>query len=196
MYLEGGLRFGRIWSTDVGYGRWRYILRDNLPILRGARVLDLGANNGFNAIQMMRSGAEEVVAVENDDIAVAQGELVRELFEWADNRPYPLRYVCNSMAELAQLDLGTFELVTALCSIYYLDDSEINAVVDHVRTISDTLVLQCNTDRRIRRSDVRTYEKASVEYATGVLHRNGFPFIQVTAPRGYSRPLVSGRRRH
>ena len=194
MYLEGGLRFGGIWSTDVGYGRWRYILRDNLPILRGARVLDLGANNGFNAIQMMRSGAGEVVAVENDGGAVAQGQLVRELFEWADNRPYPLRYVCDSMAELAQLDLGTFDLVTALCSIYYLDDSEINAVVDHVSTIADTLVLQCNTDRRIRRSDVRTYEKASVEYATGVLHRNGFLFTQVTAPRGYSRPLVIGRR--
>jgi SAM-dependent methyltransferase len=194
MYLEGGLRFGRIWSTDVGYGRWRYILRDNLPILRGARVLDLGANNGFNAIQMMRSGAGEVIAVENDDIAVAQGQVVRELFEWADNRQYPLHYVCDSMAQLAQLDLGTFDLVTALCSIYYLDDSEIAAVVDHVSTIADTLVLQCNTDRRIGRSDVRTYEKASVEYAIDVLHRNGFPFTQVTAPRGYSRPLVIGRR--
>jgi SAM-dependent methyltransferase len=194
MYVEGGLRFGSIWRTDVGYGRWRYILNDNLPSLPGARVLDLGANNGFNAIQMMRSGAREVVAVEIDDRAIAQGQLVKELFEWADNRSYPLRFVRNSMAQLAQLDLGTFDLVTALCSIYYLDDDDIAAVVSHAGTITDTLVLQCNTNRRIHRSDARKYKRASVQYAVDALQRNGFPITHVIAPPGYSRPLVVGRR--
>jgi serine/threonine protein kinase len=194
IYIEGGLRFGKIWRTDVGYGRWRYILRDNLPSLAGARVLDLGANNGFNAIQMMRLGAREVIAVENNDEAIAQGGLVKELFEWADNRSYPLSYVRDSMARLPHLDLGTFDLVTALCSIYYLDDEEIALVVGHVSTIADTLVLQCNTNRRIHRFDPRTYERASVEYALDALQRNGFPVTRIVAPIGYSRPLVIGRR--
>jgi putative peptidoglycan lipid II flippase len=195
IYIEGGLRFGKIWSTDVGYGRWRYILGENLPPLTDARVLDLGANNGFNGIQMMRLGAREVVAVEIDDGAIAEGGLVKELFEWADNRSYDLKYVCESMTRLPQLDLGTFDLVTALCSIYYLDDDEIALVVSHVSTIADTLVLQCNTDRGIDRSAPRTYEKASVGYALGALQRNGFPLTRVVAPRGYSRPLVIGRRK-
>lgn len=194
IYIEGGLRFGEIWNTDVGYGRWRYILRDNLPSLTGARVLDLGANDGFNGIQMMRLGAGEVVAVEINDDAIARGGLVKELFEWADNRSYPLTYVRDSMARLPDLALGRFDLVTALCSIYYLHDDEIATVVSHVSTIADTLVLQCNTDRNIHRVDPRTYEKASVEYAVGALQRNGFPVTVVVAPRGYSRPLVFGRR--
>jgi putative peptidoglycan lipid II flippase len=194
IYVEGGLRFGKFWNTDVGYGRWRYILGENLPPLTDARVLDLGANNGFNGIQMMRLGAREVVAVEIDDGAIAEGALVKELFEWADNRFYDLRYVCESMARLPQLDLGRFDLVTALCSIYYLDDDEIASVVSHVSTIADTLVLQCNTDRGIGRSAARTYEKASVGYALDALQRNGFPLTRVIAPRGYSRPLVIGRR--
>ena len=194
MYLGGGLRFGRIWSTDAGYGRWGYILRDNLPPLAGARILDLGANNGFNAIQMMRSGAREVVAVERDRHAVAQGSFVRELFEWADNRSYPLTFLDESMERLPQLALGTFDLVTALCSIYYLDDREIATLVRHVSTISDTLVLQCNSDRQLHRSDPRTFEKASVGYATAALRRNGFPRTRLVAPRGYSRPLLIGRR--
>lgn len=194
MYIEGGLRFGEIWNTDVGYGRWRYILRDNLPSLTGARVLDLGANDGFNPIQMMRLGAREVVAVEINAEAIERGALVKELFEWADNRSYALTYVRDSMARLPDLDIGGFDLVTALCSIYYLDDDEIATVVSHVSTISDTLVLQCNTDRHIHRFDPRTYEKASVEYALGALRRNGFPLTRVVAPRGYSRPLVFGRR--
>lgn len=194
VYLAGGLRFGRIWSTDAGHGRWRYILRDNLPPLAGARILDLGANNGFNAIQMMRAGAREVVAVERDRHAIAEGCFVKELFEWADNRFYPLTYLCERMERLPRLAIGTFDLVTALCSIYYLDDHEIGTLVRHVSTISDTVVLQCNTDRHLHRSDPRTFQKASVEYATAALRRNGFPHTRLVAPRGYSRPLLIGRR--
>jgi hypothetical protein len=194
IYIQGGLRLGKIWSTEVGHGRWRYILRDNLPSVSDARVLDLGANNGFNAVQMMRLGAREVVAIEANAEAIAQSRSVKELFEWADNRPYRLTYVHDSMARLPHLDLGTFDLVTALCSIYYLDDDEIAAVVAHVSEIAPTLVLQCNTDRNIRRSDPRTFDKASVGYAVRALQRNGFPLTRVVAPRGYSRPLVIGRR--
>lgn len=193
-YVEGGIRRGGIWRTDTGYGRWRYILRDHLPPLEGARVLDLGANNGFNALQMMRQGAREVVAIEIDTEAIAQGELLRELFEWADNRPYPLSYVHESMARLAHIDLGEFDLVTALCSIYYLEDDEVVSVIRHASTITGTMVLQCNTDRRIQRSDPRTYERSSVDYALASLESNGFPHTRVVAPPGYSRPLVIGRR--
>jgi serine/threonine protein kinase len=193
IYIEGGLRLGNVWRTDVGYGRWRYILRKHLPPLADARVLDLGANDGFNDIQMMRHGAREVVAVEIDDRAIARGRLMKDLFEWADNRPYRLVYIHDTMARLPELDLGNFDLITALCSLYYLDDEQIAMLVRHASTITDTLVLQCNTDRRIDRLDPRTFEKASIEYAVGALRRHGFPDVRVIAPRGYSRPLVLGR---
>jgi hypothetical protein len=85
-------------------------------------------------------------------------------------------------------------MVTALCSIYYLDDDEIEVVIRHVSSITDTMVLQCNTDRGIRRSDPRTFEKATVQYALDALQRNGFPRTTIIAPPGYSRPLVIGRR--
>ena len=194
LYIEGGLRSGAIWNTDVGYGRWRHILRDNLPPLIDARVLDLGANNGFNAIQMMRLGAREVVAIEANEGAVEQAALVKDLFEWADNRVYRLTYVRDSMARLPQLDLGPFDLVTAFCSIYYLDDEEIATLVRHVSTITETLVLQCNIDRSIHRADPRTYEKASVGFALRMMQSNGFPLARVVAPSGYRRPLVIGGR--
>jgi serine/threonine protein kinase len=193
MYVEGGLRFGPIWNTEVGDGRWRFILRDHLPPLTGARVLDLGANNGFNAIQMLRAGAREVVGVERDERAIAQGRFVKDLFEWADAALYPLIYVHDDVARLTEVDLGTFDFVTALCSLYYLDGEAIAAVIRHVSRIADTLVLQCNTDRGVHRSDTQTFEKASIEFAVEALQRNGFPATQVVAPRGYPRPLVIGR---
>jgi hypothetical protein len=195
IHIEGGINFGNIWRTDAGYGRWRCILRDHLPSVAGARVLDLGANNGFNAIQMMRVGAREVVAVERDDRAIAQASVVRELFEWADGRSYALAFVHEDMTALPGIDLGRFDLVTALCSIYYLPDEDVPSLVRHISTVTDTFVLQCNTDRSVPRSDPHTIEKASVAYAVAALRQNGFPFVRVVAPRGYSRPLVIGRRR-
>jgi SAM-dependent methyltransferase len=195
IHIEGGLNFGDIWRTDAGYGRWRYILRDSLPSVAGARVLDLGANNGFNAIQMMRVGAREVVAVERDDRAIAQARAVKELFEWADGRSYPLTYVREDIATLPRIDLGSFDLVTALCAIYYLSDEDIPRLVRHISTVTDMFVLQCNTDPSVHRSDQHTFAKASVAYAVAALQQNGFSSIRVVAPRGYSRPLVIGRRR-
>lgn len=193
IHIEGGINFGNVWRTDAGYGRWRSILRDHLPSLTGARVLDLGANNGFNAIQMLRCGAREVVAVENDDRAITQARAVKQLFEWADGRRYALSYVPGDMAALPDIDLGRFDLVTALCAIYYLPDEVIPRLIRHISAVTDTFVLQCNTDRSVRRSDPHTFTKASVEYAITALRRNGFPSIRVVSPRGYGRPLVIGR---
>jgi hypothetical protein len=193
IHIEGGINFGNIWRTDAGYGRWRCILRDHLPSLTGARVLDLGANNGFNAIQMMRAGAREVIAVERDDRAIAQARVVKELFEWADGRSYALTYVHEDMAVLPDIDLGRFDLVTGLCAIYYLHDEDIPRLTQHISTVTDTFVLQCNTDRYVHRSDPDAFSKASVAFAVATLQHNGFSSIRVVAPSGYSRPLVIGR---
>jgi SAM-dependent methyltransferase len=192
--LEAGIRFGAIWNTDVGDARWRYLLGRNLPPLLGARILDLGANNGFNAIQMLRSGAREVVAVELSAEAIEQGRQVTRLFEWNDNTSYNLRWVQANMAAAPTFELGTFDFVTALCSIYYLEDEDIASVIRYVSSITDTFVLQCNLDRRIARSNPGTFEKASLNYAQKVLAANGFPTLAIIAPPGYSRPLIIGRR--
>lgn len=63
VYFGYGLRIGKIWDINVGFGRWNFILKKHLPALTGKRVLSLGANNGFNAIQMLKNGAEEIIFV-------------------------------------------------------------------------------------------------------------------------------------
>ena len=185
-------RFGPIWNTDAGDGRWRFILRNHLPPLAGARVLDLGANNGFNAIQMLRSGAHEVIAIERDERAIRQGGFVKDLSSGRMIVGTCSRTCTTVWSGSPEMDLGSFNIATALCSLYYLEDAAIADVVRHVSTIADTMVLQCNTDRGVHRSDPRTFEKASIEYALEVLRRNGFPSTQVVAPGGYPRPLVIG----
>lgn len=192
--IEGGVRFGSLRNIGVSYGRWHYILKNHLPSLGGRRILDLGSNNGYVAMQMLRSGAREVYAIEQREEAIAQGHFLKELLEWADNAEYNLRFISEDMANVPHLDLGEFDYATALCSLYYLDDKSIARVVRYLSTITDTFVIQCNVDRYTERSDPRVFKKSTVEYGVGALKENGFPVTEVIAPRGYSRPLIIGRK--
>jgi len=192
--LRDDIRWGKIWNTDLGVGRWNFIMKQHLPIPVGGSILDLGCNNGFNPLQMLRAGAASAVGVELHQPAVEQAEFLKSAYEWLDNRSYDFRCILGSQADLPSCGLPRFDLVTAFCCLYYLPDAEIRELVRYIRTLTDTFVVQCNTDRLIdRRGEEETYRKASVEYAVEVLEQAGFANITIVAPPGYSRPLVIAR---
>ena len=91
VYFGCGLGIGRMRSLEAGFGRYNYMMRQSIPSVKGKRILDLGTNNAFNAIQFLRDGARSVIGVELDRDRIAQGELVKEAFEWADNTHYDFR---------------------------------------------------------------------------------------------------------
>lgn len=193
-YFGYGLKIGRLWDIDIGDGRWHYILKKTLPDVSGKRVLDLGSNNSFNAIQMLRHGAKEVIGIELDSEHIAQGRFLKETFEWADGKPYNFRYVQANMGDLPSLNLGQFDLVTAFCCIYYLNDQAISKLIKYLSTITEILILQCNTCTNIGRSNDYTYQKASVDYTMKALKANGFNNCHLIAPTGYKRPIVIGKK--
>jgi serine/threonine protein kinase len=192
--VGAGLHWGPIWNTDVGIGRWDFIMAANLPIPQGGTVLDLGANNGFNALQMIKAGAATATAVEIDRMAIRQGMFLRDVYEWSDNQPYDLRYLQGSHGALDELNLPRFDLITAFCTLYYLDGEQMEASVRHIAGLTDSFVMQCNIDRLIDRSDEGTFQRASIPYTVDLMKRNGFTNVKVVAPPGYSRPLVIGRK--
>jgi 2-polyprenyl-3-methyl-5-hydroxy-6-metoxy-1,4-benzoquinol methylase len=194
VYFTAGIRLGNLWNADSGYGRWNYLLKENLPEVEGMRILDLGANNGCIALEMLRHGAAEVIAVELNRHFIEQGMAVKEGVEWADSTSYNLRFIAKSMEELPKMRLGKFNLVTALCSMYYLDDLHIAHLVKHISTLTDFFVVQCNVARGNGRSDPETYRRASVGYNVRVLEANGFSISDVVAPRSYGRPLIVARK--
>lgn len=192
--LRDDIRWGKIWNTDVGVGRWNFIMKDNLPIPKGGTVLDLGSDNGFNPLQMLRSGASSAVGVEIEPQPIEQGKFLKSAYEWLDNRSYDFRYIHGSHADLPGFGLPQFDVVTALCSLYYLPEQQIRELVRYIRTLTGTLVIQCNTDRLIDRGGAEDiYRKASVAFAVEMLEQAGFTDRRIIAPAGYSRPLVIGR---
>jgi tRNA A-37 threonylcarbamoyl transferase component Bud32/SAM-dependent methyltransferase len=193
-YAEAGLWWGAIWNPDLGMLRWRHILANHLPIPRGGRILDLGANNGFNALQMLRAGASEVVGVEIDANVIEQGLFVKRVFEWADNTEYRFSYIHGSHADIGSMNLGRFDLITAFCTLYYLSAAAMHKTVSDAARLSDIIALQCNNDHSIKRSDPETYTKASLSFNIELLRNSGFPNVTVVERRGSNRPLVIARR--
>jgi len=152
----------------------------------------LGANNAFNAIQFLRDGACITVGVELDRDRIAQVELVKEAFEWADNTHYDFRYINSDMVNVQEMNMGKFDMETALNTIYYLDDQAIQDLVTHLSSITPVMTLQCNVETKINRSDTHTFTKASIEYAKQTFANCGFPRIMACAPSGYNRHVVIG----
>jgi SAM-dependent methyltransferase len=188
-----GLTIGDIWSTDAGTGRWEYFNGPIMePLVRGRRVLDLGANNGVMPMMMLRAGAREVVALESSSEHIKAAEVVRRIFEWRDMREYPLRLRHGDMREVLDQDLGEFDLVTALCSLYYLPKADMAAIVRRAATLAPGMVLQGNVETPPAEAlDTTTGElRSSVPFLKTLLERNGFPIVSVHAPRGFSRPLL------
>jgi hypothetical protein len=194
-YAGTGIRWGPIWNPDLGTLRWRQTLAKYVPVPHGGRILDLGANNGFNALQMLRAGAREVIGVEIDPAAIQQGLFVKQLFEWADNIEYRFSYVQGSHAEAGSMNLGKFDLVTAFCTLYYLNADAMARTVSDLSAVADALVLQCNNERSIERDDPETFTKASLPFNVELVRNNGFPNVAVIERAGSDRPLVIARTR-
>jgi SAM-dependent methyltransferase len=194
-YAGAGIWWGTIWNPDIGILRWRHILANHLPVPRGGRILDLGANNGFNALQMLRAGANEVIGVEIDAGAIEQGLFVKRVFEWADNTEYRFSYIHGSHADIGSMNLDRFDLVTAFCTLYYLSSAAMSKTVSDLAQLTDVLVLQCNNERSIERGDPETYTKASLSFNVELVRNNGFPNVTVIERRGSNHPLVIARTR-
>lgn len=192
--LGAGLVTRGFWSIDSGTGRWEYLNRRVLePLLPGARILDLGSHNGLMPLLMLRAGARSVVAVERDSEVVEHAHQLHSLFEWREMRTLDLEIRNQDMVTAVEEAEGPFDLVTAFCSLYYLEPGEMAAVVRRATTLAPVMVLQAKTDTRAEAGHDKA-AKSSLEFLHRLLEQNGFGRVVGHQPRGFSRPLLVGYR--
>ena len=180
-----GLTVGQIASTDSGTGRWDFFNGQIVgPIVKGKRVLDLGSNNGSLPLMMVRAGAREVVAVEFTPAIADFARLNAQILAWRDMRPYDIEILTGDMRLFLTEDLGTFDVVTAFCSLYYLPEDDMARIIHKAASMDAVLILQAN--EAIDNLPAKTLE----------LHRlmrdNGYSEISVHTPAGFARPLLVG----
>ena len=194
--LGRGLATRGFWSVDSGTGRWEVLNRRvMLGLIRGGgRILDLGCYNGLMPLLMLRDGAMEVVAVERSAERIEQAKDLRRLFEWRYMRSFAgLDLRCADMRAILEGEWGTYDLVTAFCSLYYLGEDEMRRMVRRAAELAPVLVVQAKTDTRRDAADAKA-KKSSIEFLKSLIEGNGFPDCEVVEPAGYPRPLLIGRR--
>lgn len=86
------------------------------PRLNDARVLEIGPWNGFFGFELLRRGARELVALGPDDPDATGFHRTARLLEIEDR----VKYIRGSVYNIAQHQLGTFDLVLFLGVIYHL----------------------------------------------------------------------------
>jgi len=180
-----GLTVGEVAATDSGTGRWEFFNgRIVAPLVAGKRVLDLGSNNGSLPLMMLRAGAKEVVAVEFTPAIADFARLSARILSWRDMRSYDIDVLTGDMRLFLTKDLGTFDVVTAFCSLYYLPEEDMVRIIRKAASMQAVLILQAN--EAIDNLPAKTLD----------LHRlmrdNGYPEISVHTPAGYARPLLVG----
>ena len=193
--LGRGVASRGFWSVDSGTGRWEAVNRPALlELIQGKRILDLGVYSGLMPLLMLRDGARSVVAIERDSKLVETAEDLRRLFEWRYMRSFDgLDMRCADMRVILERDPGEFDLVTAFCSLYYLDEEDMRRMVRRAAELASVLVLQAKTDTRRDATEGKA-RKSSLEFLKALMEENGFPDCDVVAPSNYSRPLLIGRR--
>ncbi|HEX9733116.1 MAG TPA: class I SAM-dependent methyltransferase [Thermoanaerobaculia bacterium] len=192
--LGGGLATRGFWSVDSGTGRWELLLRDALAgLIEGRRVLDLGSHHGLLPLSMLAAGARQVVAVERSPELVEMARHLHRLFEWRYMGRLDLELRCADMRAILDEGWGGFDLVTAFCSLYYLEEDDMARVVCRAAELAPVLVLQAKVDTRSQAAAGKAV-KSSVPFLRALLESHGFPRVEVVGPAGYSRPLLIGRR--
>lgn len=194
--LGRGLATRGFWSVESGTGRWEYLNRRVLSgLLTGyeRRVLDLGSYNGLMPLLMLRAGAEEVVAVEKSAEMIEHAKNLRRVFEWRYMRSYNLKLRHADMRAILEDDWGPFDIVTAFCSLYYLDELDMQRIVERCAELAPVMVVQAKTDTASDAANDKA-RKSSLPFLRALLESHGFPRVSIVHPTGYNRPLLVGYR--
>ena len=180
-----GLTLGPVASTAGSTPQWDSFNRHIVaPLVAGKRVLDLGCHNGALALMMGRAGARQVVAVELDPAFADAARMNARILSWRDVRAYDIQVLTGDMRLFLTADLGSFDVVTAFCSLYHTPEEDMARIVTKAASMNAVLILQA--DESIDHLPSKTLDLHRI------MRENGYPEIQVHTPAGFAHPLLVG----
>ena len=107
-----------------------------------------------------------------------------EVAAWRDVRPYRAEIKNEDMRAFCVADWGHFDVVTAFCSLYYLQPEEMVRVASAAAAMNAVMILQGNTAMG---------GAANPDALAAVLQKGGYRNVTTVPFIDFSRPLVIAR---
>lgn len=187
-----GFNIGNPWVLSHGPGRWSYLNSKVVPnLVEGKNVLDLGSNVGIFPIYMAKSGAKSVTCVEIDGANNEIAKTIQNIFEWRNQEIYKIERITDNMTVVLNEDFEKFDVITAFCSLYYLDYDLMKQVIFKCSQLSDVIILQSNEQSQ---PDGRK-DRANAVFLKKMLIENGFQDTQIFDKDNFDRKILIGYRR-
>ena len=166
--LGGGVSIG---TENRGFGtlKWKRLVAKHVPDnLRNQRILDVGCNAGYYAIECCRRNAREVVGVELNPQFYDMALFAKSYIESYEQKNYPIRYINGNALDVIDKDLGYFDFAFVGNMLYYLEEKAVD-LVQRLSQVTGKLIVTCNINT----------EYGTVEALKGILLKGGFRVIAV-----------------
>lgn len=189
-------------NNERGKSKWDYIIKKNLPSLKGKTVCDLGCNIGLYSIFMAQMGAirvdgfdrgENVVQPTNKNLprqnVVQQAYFVKNLFELAGK--HNLNIVNYIECDINKMDFSKlkYDLLFSCCVLYHFGKNKFDEFIKKTSRNIPEIFLQTN----LGHTGDELSELVSVEFQKSLLEKYGYK-VKVIAPANYNYPVLYGKK--
>jgi len=182
-----GLTKGTWWRSDASSALWESYLRNILPDYRDKRILNLGSTEAVFPMLMLRHGAREVVCVEPNRKTQDRIRFIHGVFEWRDNRDYPLKIAAENGMYLERQDIGPFDLITAFGGLISFSDSGIEKIIERSASLAPRMVV-CVP----KKANGSEHAQGDVDKWIYAYMRCFYRNVDVYSPRGYTKSFLIG----
>lgn len=189
-------------NQERGLSKWDYIIKKNLPDLKGKTIYDIGCNNGLFSILLKEYGAQKVYGIDRSNQIiqptnpnlpkqsnVQQAYFVKNLFKLAG---YPgLDNITYKEKDIDKLDFSTLkcDLLYATCILYHFGKIRFEQIIEQSSQNIPEIFLQTNLGHQ----GGELGELASVGYQVNLLRKYGYK-VRSDVPPSYNYPVIYGRK--
>lgn len=186
-------------DDTCGQRKWDFIIKKNLPDLKGKTVCDIGCNAGIFSIGMAQLGAARVDGFDRGPDIVQpnnhylgkqsvpqQAYFVRNLYEAYYNERY--LHVNFYEADLATIDFNLFhyyDVFVACCVLYHLGAERMETIIRDISEHIPEVFLQANEGHGGELGQL-----SCLDNHVHLLKKYGYVIKRIDNPSGYVHPVV------